>query len=178
MKILLAFILSSFCILNAYAQTDNFNIENGQVVWQKVFNTDQSKEELINKIQRTGIFQNLSDNGDILTAEIQQLSLDFIGFGETEFSTPIYIARNYVNAFTLIELREERYRVTIKNIMLTQKYEDALSKEGEVTALEVYALRKRNTEFKPGFLKLPSKIINYTFQNIADFTLELEEDDW
>lgn len=36
-------------------------------------------------------------------------------------STPIYVASNSANAFIEIEFKKNRYRVTIKNIKLTQK---------------------------------------------------------
>jgi len=46
-----------------------------------------------------------------------------------------------------------------------------------MTDLEVFALKKRNTEFKSSFLKKPSKIINFTFENITEFKVK-EKDKW
>ncbi|MEN8187870.1 MAG: hypothetical protein ABFR05_12140 [Bacteroidota bacterium] len=112
-----------------------------------------------------------------MTAEINELSLDFKGYGASEMSTPIYIARSYVKSYFIIEFKENRYRVTIKSIKLVQKYDDGLSKEGEISDMELYALKKRNTEFKSSFLKKPSKIINFTFQKITNFK-EADEEKW
>jgi len=178
MKSILLFAWSLFFVNFTLSVTDNFEIENGQVLWQKVYETDLTKEQLIGQIKSSGQFVNISENGESLTAEINQLSMDFKGYGISEMSTPIYISRSYVKAFVLIEFKDERYRVTLKNIKFVQKYEDALSKEGETTDIELYALKKRNTEFKSSFLKKPSKIMDFTFQKVTDFKIIEKKDKW
>jgi len=178
MKSIILFLCSTLLVGLTLSETDNYEIENGQVLWQKVDETELTKEQLIGQIKSSGQFENISENGESLTAEINQLSMDFKGFGVSEMSTPMYISRSYVKAFTLIEFKEERYRVTLKNIKFVQKYEDALSKEGETTDIELYALKKRNTEFKSNFLNKPSKIMDFTFQKITDFKGVEKEDKW
>ncbi len=137
-----------------------------------------TNEQLIGQIKISGQFENISENGESLTAEINQLSMDFKGYGISEMSTPMYISRSYVKAFVLIEFKDARYRVTLKNIKFVQKYEDALSKEGETTDIELYALKKRNTVFKSSFLKKPSKIMDFTFQKVTDFKIIAKKDKW
>ena len=159
------------------SDTDNFAIENGKLVWQKVYETELTKEQLTQKIKSSGDFKNLEINESGIIGEIVNLTLDFKGFGSSEMSTPIYIARNSVNSFVQFEFKENRYRVSIKNIKLTQNYDDAISRQGEMTDLEAYALKKRNTEYKSNFLKKPSKIINFTFENITEFKVK-KKDKW
>ena len=178
MKSIILFLCSTFLISFTLSETDNFEIENGQVLWQKVHETDLTKEQLIGQIKSSGQFENVSENEESLTAEINQLSMDFKGYGISEMSTPMYVSRSYVKAFALIEFKEKRYRVTLKNIKLVQKYEDALSKEGETTDIELYALKKRNTEFKSNFLNKPSKIMDFTFKKITNFKEVTKEDKW
>ena len=178
MKLIILFFCSTFLVSFYLSETDNFLIENGQVIWQKVYETDLTNEELIGQIKTSGPFENVSENNESLTAEINQLSMDFKGYGVSEMSTPMYVSRSYVKTFVLIEFKEKRYRVTLKNIKFVQKYEDALSKEGETTDLELFALKKRNTEFKSSFLNKPSKIMDFTFQKVTDFNGEVKEDKW
>ncbi len=178
MKSILLFICSIFLISFTLSETDNFEIEKGQVLWQKVYETDLTKEQLIGQVKSSGQFENISENGESLTAEINQLSMDFKGYGISEMSTPMYVSRSYIKAFVLIEFKDERYRVTLKNIKFVQKYEDALSKEGETTDIELYALKKRNTEFKSSFLNKPSKIMDFTFQKVTDFKRIAKKDKW
>lgn len=178
MKSILFFLCSTFLVGFNLSETDNFKIENGQVIWQKIYETDSTKEQLIGQIKSSGQFENISENGESLTAEINQFSMDFKGYGVSEMSTPMYVSRSYVKAFALIEFKEERYRVTLKNIKFVQKYDDALSKEGETTDIELFALKKRNTEFKSNFLSKPSKIMDFTFQKVTDFNGVVKEDKW
>lgn len=74
----------------------------------------------------------------------------------------------------MFEFKDKKYRVTIKNIKFVQKYDDPLTKMGEVTEIETFALAKKNTEFKNGFLKKPSKILNYTFLKTTEFKNNIE----
>ena len=178
MKSILLFLFSTVLISFNLSETNNFGIENGQVIWQKVYETNLTHSQIISQIKSSGDFKNISENDESLSAEIDQLSLDFKGFGISEMSTPIYVARSYINAFVLIEFKENRYRVSIKNIKLVQKYDDALSKAGETTDIELFALKKQNTEFKSNFLNKPSGIIDFTFQKITDFNQAISEDKW
>lgn len=178
MKAILFIIYSTFLINFHVSETSNFEIEEKKVIWQKVYASELTKEELIKEITSSGNFENITKNKESLTANINELSLDFEGFGSSEMSTPMYIARSYVKALVLIEFKEKRYRVTLKNIKFVQKYDDGLSETGETSDLELYALRKRNTEFKKNFLKKPSKIMNYTFENVTEFKMKAKKDKW
>ncbi len=178
MKLLLFLFYLPFIIGFNQSDTDNFEIENGKLIWQKVYETELTNEQIIGEIKKSGNFKNIEISEDGVFAEFKNLSFDFKGFGSSEMSTPIYVARNSANAFVQIEFKENRYRVTIKNIQLTQKYDDALSNQGEMTDIELYALRKKNTEFKKSFLQKPSQIINFTFIQITDFKTLPEKDKW
>ncbi|GGC81035.1 hypothetical protein GCM10011508_05480 [Flavobacterium lutivivi] len=157
---------------------ENFLVENNQVVWQKIYETELSKETLIDKIKTAGKFENINISSDKLTAEIKDLSIDYKGYGESEMSTPMYLSRSFVKAFCMFEFKDKKYRVTFKSIKFVQKYDDALSKMGEITDIENFALSKKNTEFKSGFLKKPSKILNHTFSKVTEFKNDIENNKW
>ena len=135
MKAILLIIYSTFLISFSVSETSNFEIEEKKVIWQKVYASELTKEELIKKITSSGNFNDIKKSGESLTATINELSLDYQCYGSSEMSTPIYIARSYVKAFVLIEFKEKRYRVTIKNIKFVQQYEDGLSELGETSDL-------------------------------------------
>jgi len=120
-------------------------VENGKLVWQKIYETELTKKQLTQNIKNSGNFKNLESNESGIIAEITNLTLDYKGYGSSEMSTPMYIARNSLNSIVQIEFKENKYRVTIKNIKLTRNYGGALSSQGEMTDLEVFALKKRNT---------------------------------
>jgi hypothetical protein len=71
-------------------ENENFLVDNNQAIWQKTYETELSKEALIDKIKTAGKFENINISGDKLTAEIKDLSIDYKGYGESEMSTPMY----------------------------------------------------------------------------------------
>ena len=144
-----------FTLLTTYfnqTENENFRIDENQVVWQKTYETELSKEALIDKIKTSGKFKNISISEDKLTAEITELSIDYKGYGESRMSIPIYLSTYSVKAFCMFEFKDNKYRTTFKNIKFVALYSDALSEIGEVTEIETYALSQKNTEFKSAFL--------------------------
>ena len=164
--------------INAEAQDeyDNFKIENRDVIWQKVFETKLSKEEVITYLKENGNISYLEISDNKLTGQLTKVEADYKGFGKTEMGTTIYIARSFFNAFTIIDFKDNRYRVTLKNIRLIQKYSDALSEEGQKTSLKTYAVKNRKPLLRNSFKGSPSGILNYTFTKI--FTATKGSDDW
>jgi hypothetical protein len=134
-------------------ENENFLIENNQVVWQKTYETELSKETIIDKIKTVGKFENISVSEDKITAEIKDLSIDYKGYGESEMSTPMYLSRSSVKAFCVFEFKEKKYRVTLKNMKFVQKYDDALTEMGEVTDIETFALSKKKYRVQEWFFK-------------------------
>lgn len=78
----------------------------------------------------------------------------------------------------MIDFKEGKYRVTIKNMKLTNFLESPISKVGESEPIETYALKKKNTVFKDIFLKDAVTILNYTFNKIFEQTSKEEDDNW
>lgn len=176
--VLVLFYLSLAISGFSQSETNNFVIENGKLIWQHIYETELTNKQLIQNIKSSGNFKNLEISDNEITGEIENLTIDYKGFGLSEMSTPIYIARTSINSFVLFELKEDRYRVTIKNIKLIQRYDDGLSKQGDISDLENYALKKKNSIFQNNFLNLPSKIIDFTFKSITEFDVIEKEDDW
>ena len=88
---------------------------------------------------------------------------------------PLYILRSLYECFTLIEFKEGRYRVTLKNIILVQKYDDPMDKEGSRSFIEDYVIK--NDVFANNFIK-PSEILDYTFtKSFTILPVEIN-DDW
>lgn len=178
MKLTLLIFFTLFTSYFNQTENENFLIENNQVLWQKTYETELSKEDVIDKIKTAGKFENINIDQDKVTANIINLSIDYKGFGESEMSTPIYLSRSFVKAFIIFEFKNKKYRTTIKNIKFIQKYDDALSNANEVTEIETYALFKKNTEFKNSFSKKPSKILNYTFSKTTEFKKDIKDNKW
>jgi len=178
MKYLFIIILSILPLNQDSFDIDNFQIEEGKLVWQKVYRTELSKDELINQIKNSGEYDNIESNGENLTANISRRELDFKEMGESNSSVPIYIVNSDINAFILFEFKNAKYRVTVKKIVLVQKSTNALSEEGELTNIETFALRNHNTELRKSFLNKPSEILDYTLTKLTKIEKVKQNDKW
>lgn len=154
---------------------NNFLIDNSVVVWQKVIETDLSFDDFVNKMKEMGVLYNIETMDGKLIGDINLVEADYKGAGYGYMTTPIYISRNFIGAHALIEFREGRYRVVLRNIMLTQQIDDPLSKMGELTPIEFYALT--NGEFNRAFIQ-SSEILDFTFSNIFTIKESKLSDDW
>ncbi|MDB4293518.1 hypothetical protein N9954_08935 [Maribacter sp.] len=172
------FLVSLYCSLFFLVQpskTANFSIENGQLIWQKVYATELSKEQLIQEIRNSGTFKNSSVFEEKLTAEISELYLDYDGYGEKSLLPPLN--SRYIKSYVIIDFKENKYRVTLKSIKLTPIITGGESYDSTI-ALERVALQKEGGGFKDKFLKKTSKIMDFTFQKITHFKEIEKKDDW
>lgn len=172
-------ILTIICF-KSYSQElefENFNLEDGNLVWQKVYETELSNDEIIKSFKTSGIVKDLENLENSLTGTIENLDLDYKGFGKTEMNTAMYISRSYFKSFVLIELKEGRYRITLKEMKLVQKYSDGLNEEGEISELKDYAVKNNNSDFRKSFKKAPSGILNFTFDKVFKIKKK-KKSDW
>ena len=174
-KLLLLLVLISKSVFGQ--ETSNFKIENRDLVWQFIFETDLSQEELKQELSTKGIWESFEKVGDDLIGICSGMDADFKGAGYSEMSVPMYVARMSMDFHSLIQLKDGRYRVTITNIKLVQKYDDPLTKQGQVISLSDFAVNKKG-DFKTMFLKKPSEIYNYTFISSLEIHQNENTDDW
>ena len=154
---------------------DSFTIVNGSVIWQKVYNEGHSIENL-SKNLKTGPFTEIVSEGDILSADMIELTLDSKGAGMRAMTTPFYISGSSLSGKVVIDIKEDRYRVTVTNMVLTQMSDVGIFKQGDKSSLESMILAKRNTKFKGGFTKSHYKVFDYTFDKL--FIVTDTGDDW
>lgn len=60
--------------------------------------------------------------------------------------------------------------MTLKKIILTQKYNYTATEQGEKSSIESWSLKNGKNELKEAFTKNPSKILDYTFFKRFDFS--------
>ena len=177
-NILISFIFAFIISLNAQESINNFFPENNKIIWQKVFETEMEFNQLVAEIKESGILQNIEIGENKILGQTKPIDADFKGAGYGEMSTPMYVARNFFDGFAIIEFKDGKYRVTLKNIMLTQQYDDTLSEEGEKTTIETYGIKKGKNSIKKAFTKSSSIILDYTFSNTFTFEPSDINDNW
>lgn len=176
--ILLSLICFSSFSIRAQESIHNFYPENNKIIWQKVFETELDFNQLTNQIKESGILEKIETGENKLMGQTKPIDADFKGAGYREMSTPMYIARSFFDGFALIEFKDGKYRVTLKNIMLTQEYDDGLSEEGEKSTIESFGIKRGKNEMKVAFKKSPSIILDYTFTNSFTFKKVKKDDNW
>ena len=93
----------------------------------------------------------------------------------------MYIASGVFTGGAVIEFKEGKYRVTISNVMYDFSYLSIATMEDAKTRnnLEEVALKRGSNDFKNGFLKRDTEVLNYTFNDIFDVSkLKKQDDNW
>ena len=156
---------------------NNFQNDESALSWQKVYPTAFTFEQLCGKFKDSGLLENIDVRDNKITGDLKPLEADFKGAGFSEMSTPMYIARSYFTGFVKVDYQEGKYRVTIKKVMLSQKYDDPLTKQGEKSTLESWGLKKGN-QIRDSFKKSPSLILDYTYSRKFEFNGKDKSDNW
>lgn len=182
MKNILLFIFLNL-ITFSFAQNAAFVISNKQVVWQRIYESNKTSDEVKNILLQTGKLKFTSEDNNILTGEISDFIMDFKGAGYTKMGTPIYLANSskFSGNFK-IEFKEGRYRVTATNLKFkgesTSIYYGGIGFNSSGNDnLETYVLTNDREYFKGNFEGRASKIINYSFAQLFDVSKYTKTDD-
>ena len=179
MKIVCTVFWISFFYGVAYGQdsVNNFQVLQEEIVWQKVFQTKLSFEALAERVKDSGLLDKIELSQNKVSGELKALDADFKGAGFAEMAAPMYIARSHFTGYAVLEYKEGRYRVTLHKILLTQRYSDPLSNQGETNHLEYYALNSKK-EINKAFQKTSGLILDYTFSKKFDFNAVQPNKEW
>ena len=179
-KILILFLL---IVSKGFTQDKHsFEIENNQLVWQKVFTSELNQAKIEKILKENGIFKNTVLAEKQINGEIENITADYEGVGKNSWNTSFYVQNTTISGTFFIEFKEGRYRVTFNGINL--KTVNDLSGEGitvmsanSIQPLSDFAIRKG--KFRKGFLRADVKIFEHTFTNIFDFNkYKLKTNDW
>lgn len=180
-KIILLFVLISGL---SFGQMENYVINDGQVQWQKVYETDKTFDEILKGVRNKNNIKITEQNENTIAGEFKGLIMNYRKAGLTYMGTPIVLneTNKYYGLFK-IEFKDGKYRATIRNVasegMTMTMYGGGLGLGSDLdTTLETMALNKKG-EVRKGFPKVAGKIIDVTFIDLMDFTkTEISNDNW
>ena len=160
------------------AQYESFKVdESSALIWQKFFESDKSAEDIIKHFKSSGVFKDIQDESETsLTGAMEKVKPDFKGAGFGELGIPMYCSRNMVGGFASVEIKDGKYRVTIKKMVLEQIYETAISGQGQLTPLDDFAYKAKRKKW-PGSFKKPAAVYEYTFSKLFKI-VDSSEEDW
>lgn len=164
----LLFILLFTVVLNAQ---HDFKIESNDLYWQKVYESDLTKEDILTALKTSGKFENVESIGNSIVADILKFPLDLGGRSRMNF--PIYMTTsNFIGKVT-IDFKDGRYRVTVRNIQLLEIMSN-MRMAIDMQKLEVYATK--GNEFKPRFERNDVNVFQDNFESL--FELSAVDSDW
>ncbi len=155
----------------AFAQKDprSFSVtDDNTVIWQKIFDTDKGIEELYEDVINSGKLMDVVLLNDKITAKLVKNSVNFKALGYNRGQVPMYIGTGDFSAFITIQVKDNRYRVTIQDIIVTINKNIGLGERGEDTHLEEYVLNKRG-QFNSSFLYDAVRILEDYFTSLCVF---------
>lgn len=165
-QLISATITSFLAVTSLYAQSNNFDVSDGNLYWQKVYNVELSHDDLLNIIVNNGNFVDIND-GDVITFRLVRGNLNVEDYGYKRMSVPMYVVNYDVSCFVTIQQKDDRYRVTVDNITLVRSITTRMGKEGEEEPIETWAIKRGR--LSDGFSKEPSIIYNGYFSNLFLF---------
>lgn len=154
----------------------NLKLEQNTVVWQKVYDFQTSPEQYKKQLLRSLNFENIDMSDDIIYVVVRNLQMDYKTLGKSELTTSMYLARTYYDAIAVIEFKENRFRVTVKDLKSIQIYSDGLNEKGEMYPLEFWAINKKGG-FKRRFINNDAEIIDFTLDKLF-YPHKIKNDDW
>ena len=153
------------------AQEKNFFIEEGAIKWQKVFQVDSvNVKDVVHNLLAEGHFKEIESGEGMVTCELRGLSLNYQDLGFKRMSLPIYIPNDKFSGFVTVQVKNNRYRVTVDRIIT------ANPRLGQ-GPLDGLALDKEGA-FKPAFLGDPATIIDYNFDKLFSGLAKPIDDEW
>lgn len=178
----LILIFTFFAQLTFSQNNYNFSIQNNLVEWQKVYETNLTKNDIESILKTNGIFKNIDFGENSITGYIENISADYKGAGSTGMNTSFYVQNSTIAGQFQLEFKEGKYRAIINGINL--KTTNNLSGGGisvmsanSTQPLSDYAIK--NSQFRKGYLKSDAKIYDYTFSNLFDFSkYQKKSEDW
>lgn len=187
MKQLITIIAFISLFSTAHSQTDSLSnfilTEDLTVKYQYIFTQKDTitikdlKKFIANKSNIT----NVEVEGNTITGNITNMRVNYEKYGGSYMSTLI-ILNHDLNANFSIELKGNRYRLTIKDMIFTDKESlmayDTANPDVNQTKLEDMVVKKRKQTFRTG--GTITKGLNYTNQHFIDtFTYTTpKKDDW
>lgn len=153
MKRILAFLLSLLPVL-ASAQDEAFSIDGSALIWRKVYDAATTAELVAHNLQASGHFYDIQASDGLVTAEMRGVQMLYKDLGYKRMSLPLYVVNDTYSAFLTVQIKEDRYRVTLERISTHNvNYGAGL--------LDRFAID--GAALSPAFLDRPARIASYTF---------------
>ena len=171
MKRLIPIAILLFVVALSFAQEKNeynFFTQEGDVVWQKVFQTDLDAKAVFTAIKTSGNITDITETESVLVGNLVERKAEYASLGYSRGSVPIFV-NDLLGGFVKIEMRDGRYRVTVNKMYRI----DDNSSARERTDFTFYVNKKGVLRLFP---ETAQKIFDHNFMRMFDVNAQIEED--
>lgn len=151
----------------------SFKAEGGHLVWDRVFINDINANSLFSYLESTGYFSSVNKTDSTFSANFNKVHCDYKSAGLTRMSLPIMYADAIYSGGVMIQVKDGRYKVVLRNIAMSMQ---ATNFETTLDLVEPLNNVVKNGQIKKSFLKKPALVLEVTFRNI--FTVVKSDDNW
>lgn len=148
--------LAAVLVVNvSWAQTTsygNFKLVDQEIIYQKIFEKDSITPAKLDAYYKTVPFvSNVKIQGDGVEFDIHDLTVDYKKFQFSQVATPPIIQTGKFSGKATVNVKDGRYRVTVKGLQLTgdNVYKKITTKE----SLTVYAAKNNGTLLHPDWCR-------------------------
>lgn len=179
-KLILILILIPFACFSQ-SETNNFKIEGSEFIWQKVYDTRLSFDDITKELRAKGELSitDIDKDGSSISGDFSEIKPDVKGAGLKDMSTPMYASRTVMSGNFRIDFKEGRYRTTVSRVKVV--FMDQLQITRTVNDYSWLAyFGVANNKIDPKFLKKGAKAFDYTFNRMFDTSVPVikSNDDW
>jgi hypothetical protein len=162
-----------------HSETD-FYLDNGKVYWEHIYEVeDKNTEDLIQYFEKE-VLTNFKQNNfqiidNTISFEINDDTVNYKKYGGTTMGTVLF-ATMYMNYLVVIDFKDQKYRVKIKEIVLDNKSFGLGHSSGN---FEEYMTRKSGSTFASG--KLATNGLIYMHKHFLEkfyILTQKEVDNW
>lgn len=186
-NILRILLLFTALIVTAQSSNENkiFYINNNQVHWQKIYNSDKNLDQIKNILSSSGKIKFTGQTDNSLSGEVDNFIMDFKGAGFSKISTPMYLSpSSKYHAVFVIKFKDGKYKVDVSGVTLKgvslSIYGDglAIGDDGN-DVLETFVLYNDRKSFRGRFEGKEAKIIDHSFSSLFDVSqYTTNEENW
>ena len=151
---LLIFLLLIASSVKAQEPVNNFQVTNGEITWQWYYPTTMTFEQLQEEVKDSGLLKNIEIANNKIRGDVKSI----------EVSNTDYLGMSNYYGFAVIDFKDGKYRVTLKNIT-KRSFE---INNSEKISLEFSVLNKKN-ELRDIFLGSPALMLHKAFFKKFDF---------
>jgi len=176
MKNILLLLLISPIICLSQVDDSNFIVENGELKWQKVYETSKTIDELFISLKTKKELSSVEMIGNVILGDIVGVTVDRKAAGLKSGNTAVYTGMDVYGSLK-IEFKDNRYRATIFNIRLAMpNYLEALGNRNDLESLSTYALKRGGITQR--FIDREGVAYDYTFNRIVEDKDTSKDDNW